>query len=259
MKDGPPAQDHALETFSDEEAIRIEDSLWWVVGRMAIIARHIERAVELGPVSRIADIGCGSGGNLRLLAEYAPVIGVEPSEALARRARSRGVADAVFRESALELEECRNVDLFTMFDVLEHIDDDVGFLATLRERARPGHRLVASVPACPFLYGEHDRLLHHYRRYSARAFRAVLEGAGYRVASTDYFMFFLFPLAVASRLKDAAMSRIGRTRTTVEIGAAPWFLTPPLALSLRMEAFLSRHVRFPIGLWLFALAESPDV
>jgi 2-polyprenyl-3-methyl-5-hydroxy-6-metoxy-1,4-benzoquinol methylase len=58
------------------------------------------------------------------------------------------------------------VNVITMLDVLEHIEDDVEFLKRIRNVASEDHLILMSVPACQFLYGEHDRLLHHYRRYS---------------------------------------------------------------------------------------------
>ncbi len=259
MKETPPpsVRHHALEDVPDADAVRVEDALWWMRGRKAIIRALLRRAAERGPLSNIMDIGCGSGGNLDVLAEFGSVVGVEPSEILARRARNRGVAKAVLTRDALELEETRNADVFTLFDVLEHLEDDAGFLATLRARGGRPHRLLVSVPACPFLYGDHDRLLHHHRRYSARMLRDRLETAGYRVLRMSHFMFFLFPLALLARLKDQAAAAGGGGRTVVDLAALPPYLSKPFALSLELEGALSRFLRFPFGLWLFALAESP--
>lgn len=251
-------QHHALEAMSDEEGMTIEDRSWWVRGRKAIIREYLERARRRGTLSTIMDIGCGSGGNLDVLGDFGGVIGVEPSEPLARRARSRGVAEAVFQQDALELDECRNVDLFTMFDVLEHIENDEAFLAELRKKAAQKHRLLVSVPACPFLYSDHDRMLHHYRRYTYRTLESTLDEAGYQVLQMSYFMFFLFPLVLFARMKDKFMARLGKKRTTVDVGDVPQNLTGPFAATLTLEALMSRKIRLPIGLWLFALAESGD-
>jgi len=57
------------------------------VGRRAILRTFLDRARRETPLSRIIEIGCGSGGDRALLAEYRGVIGVERSEALAKRAR----------------------------------------------------------------------------------------------------------------------------------------------------------------------------
>ncbi len=251
-----PIQGHALEAMPDAESLRIEDRLWWVRGRKAIIREYLERAKRHGEISTIMDIGCGSGGTLDVLSHFGRLLGVEPSAVLARRARSRGIAEAVFQQDVLELDECREMKLFTMFDVLEHIETDKAFLVELRRKATQKHQLLVSVPACPFLYGDHDRILHHYRRYSGASLRSTLEDGGYRVLRMSYFLSFLFPLALFARMKDRLMAGFGRKRSMVEIGDIPPIVAVPLAATLKIEALLSRKVRFPIGLWLFALAES---
>lgn len=242
----------------DSEGMLLEDRLWWLRGRKAIIEEYLERAARHGAVSRIMDIGCGSGGSHDVLGRFGRVIGVERSEVLASRARSRGLAEVVLQQDALTLDECRDVELFTMFDVLEHIESDRLFLAELRKKAAHKHLLLVSVPACPFLYSNHDRVLHHYRRYTDRALRSALDAGGYRVLHMSYFMFFLFPLALLARLREKCMARLGRQSAAIDLGDCPALLSAPLASTLRVEAFLSRRVRFPIGLWLFALAESSD-
>ncbi|MBW8017467.1 MAG: class I SAM-dependent methyltransferase [Planctomycetes bacterium] len=258
MNNMSPIQDHALETMSDSESQLVEDRLWWMCGRKAIIRKYLEKARQSSSISTIMDIGCGSGGNLEVLKEFGNVIGVERSETLACRASNRGIADAIFQQDALELDECRNIELFTMFDVLEHIEDDKGFLVQLRKKAAQKHRILISVPACEFLYGDHDRILHHHRRYTNKTLRFALEEAGYQVMQTSHFMVFLLPLVLLARLKDKIMAKFGRKRTTIQIGDFPSILSVPFSASLRIEAFLSQKVRFPIGVWLFALAESND-
>jgi SAM-dependent methyltransferase len=253
-----PIQDHALEAMPDADGIVLEDRLWWVRGRKAIILEYLKSAKRRGTISAIMDIGCGSGGNLDVLGDFARVFGVEPSETLARRAKGRGIAQVVFRQDARSLEECQKVELFTMFDVLEHIENDRSYLVGLRSKATQKHRLLVSVPACPFLYCEHDRILHHYRRYTAKTLRSTLEGSGYHVIHMSYFMFFLFPLVLFARAKDKLMSMFGHKSTSIDVGDVPAILSMPFASTLRLEALLSRKIRFPIGLWLFALAESND-
>jgi hypothetical protein len=57
-------------------------------------------------------------------------------------------------------------------------------------------------------------------------------------------------------MRGKIMAKLGKKSTTVEISDFPPILSVPFATTLRIEAFLSRKVRFPIGLWLFALAEN---
>jgi 2-polyprenyl-3-methyl-5-hydroxy-6-metoxy-1,4-benzoquinol methylase len=146
------------------------------------------------------------------------------------------------------------VNVITMLDVLEHIEDDVEFLKRIRNVASEDHLILMSVPACQFLYGEHDRLLHHYRRYSRQTLYRCLSESGYEVINMSYFMFILFPFVLFERGTDQIMKFLGRKRTRVNVGdnlnpLIGNFLTKTLAL----EAILSNIMSFPTGLWLFAL------
>ena len=247
---------HALEAIESNAARDIEDALWWVQGRKSIIRAHIRKiAASPSRVETIMDIGCGSGGNLDVLAEFGRVIGVEPSGVLAQRSRSRRVATQVYEQPAWELDETRSVNVFTMFDVLEHIEHDSDFLIKLRQSAAPNHTLLVSVPACQFLFGDHDRLLNHFRRYSITRLNECLARAGYRPLTTRYYMFFPFPAAVAARLIDKVKSQFGIKRESVNFGLMPAPVNWLLKNVLKVESQISEYVHFPIGLWLFAIAE----
>lgn len=91
-------------------------------------------------------------------------------------------------------------DLITAFDVLEHVEDDVAFVATLHDRLRPGGTLLVSVPAWPMLYGPHDEVLAHHRRYRPREARALLLGGGFSIARSGGLFHSLLPVRVLQRL-----------------------------------------------------------
>lgn len=262
-------KDHALEFLSNEEALQVEDSLWWVQGRKNIISKYLELAARQQTISEetnsvssnlstplIMDVGCGSGGNLDVLSRYGNVIGVEPSSILAERARRRNIATEIFEEDVHKLKILNQVSTFTLFDVLEHIEDDLTFLSGIRQKANQKHSLLVSVPACPALFSEHDRLLHHYRRYSKPMLRNLVEGSGYKVNYISYHMTFLFPLALTVRLLDKAKVLVGRKSETVEVGHVGPLTSSILQTTLSIESRLVGKTSLPIGLWLFALAES---
>lgn len=86
----------------------------------------------------------------------------------------------------------RNLDLVTMFDVLEHVEDDVALLMELRRKMTPDGVLFISVPAHPWLFGAHDKRVGHYRRYSQHALEKTLRNAGFNVVWTTWYNLFLF-------------------------------------------------------------------
>ena len=254
MEDQVEIKDHATEFFHDKEAFEIEDTLWWTVGRRSILASFLKRAEREATIRQILEIGCGSGGDLGLLSKYGAVSGVERSPILARRARARNVAKEIYEKDFFELDLSNYFDLFCLFDVLEHIEDDNAFLKRLSEHAGPGDLLLLSVPACQFLYSQHDALLHHYRRYSRIGVEMLLRNNGYKIIMSSYFVFFLFPIVAVSRMNEKLMSMLGRKQTEVKLGRVPAWINTILTGVLKTEAFISRLVRFPIGVWVIALA-----
>jgi SAM-dependent methyltransferase len=74
-------------------------------------------------------------------------------------------------------------DLVAALDVLEHVDDDVGVMASLVQLARPGGLIIVTVPAHQILWASHDRRLHHLRRYGRRQIRELAEGQARRSRS----------------------------------------------------------------------------
>jgi SAM-dependent methyltransferase len=73
------------------------------------------------------------------------------------------------------------VDTVLMINVLEHIKDDVLILRKAKEILGNSGRLILYVPAHRWLYGEYDRVLGHYRRYSKKLLKNILEGGGFKV------------------------------------------------------------------------------
>lgn len=65
-------------------------------------------------------------------------------------------------------------------NVLEHIEDDRGALKALASMVEPGGRIVLWVPGYQQLYGDFDRAVGHFRRYTPDTLRAAIEGAGLR-------------------------------------------------------------------------------
>ena len=74
-----------------------------------------------------------------------------------------------------------------IFDVLEHVEDDVGFLKNIHRKLVPGGRLFITVPAYNYLWSEADEYAGHYRRYSCTDIESLLRASGYDVLFSSYF------------------------------------------------------------------------
>lgn len=234
----------------------VEDRHWWFVGRRAIIAALLPEALRGVPrPCRLLDVGCGTGGMLPILAPHGAVTGVDSEPLALGYCRDRGFLDVHLQEGYAPAEP---FDVLTLFDVLEHVPDEAGFLTTLNSWLRPGGRLVVTVPAFGWLWSRHDDLNHHQRRYTRARLISALEGAGFSVTRASYFNFILFPLVVIARLLERP-ARPGVTDDAevlrhLRIGG----LNGPLSRIFASERFLLRRANLPWGVSLVALAAKPS-
>jgi SAM-dependent methyltransferase len=234
----------------------LEDHHWWFRGRRRIFVDVLRR--QLGPtvpgaVPRLlAELGCGTGGNLPALAQLGRVIGVEPDAQSAEWARRKTGVEVVVDK----LPECPSLpeatfDAIGMFDVLEHISDDQSALRRVRVLLRPGGFVLLSVPAFHWLWTRHDESLHHLRRYTRRTLTAAIQESGLLLRYALYFNFWLFPPVAALRLYHRAMGR----------GPLHDFSLPRAPINAALEWVfaseshrLARGKGFPVGVSLLALA-----
>lgn len=226
-----------------------EGEHWWFVARRAIINELIRSHVPLSADARILEAGCGTGGNLALLAGHGRVDALEYDAQARAVAAARGIADV--REGALPGAigfDDHRYDLIALLDVLEHVEEDQASLAALRQRLASQGRLLVTVPAVPWLWSDHDVLHHHKRRYTHAGLVEVAQSAGLKVETSGYFNSLLFPLAVAQRLAHQLL----RQQAPLDARPAPW-LNRSLQQIFAAERHLLDRVSFPIGLSLYAV------
>jgi SAM-dependent methyltransferase len=233
-------------------------SYWWLVGKYRVIAdavsRHFPHSIE-GRAPRILDLGCGPGNLLDSLAPYGDTFGSDFSQDALRFCSGRGFS-RLFRADfhSLPLRE-RSFDLITCIDVLEHLSDDRQAIRELVRILRPGGVLVVTVPAFMFLWGDHDTIYGHHRRYTTGELRERFEAAGLRVHKLSYFEpLFLLPLLVYRRLKKLFGNGAGRLEERDDFLKLPAPLNAALCHMIAAERFPLRYLNFPFGVTVLAVA-----
>ncbi len=228
-----------------------ERTHWWFAARREILRAIIAR-LRLPARARILEIGCGTGGNLPMLARFGAVSAVESDDFALACARE--TPNVEIRKGRLPNSvpfEAQRFNLVCLFDVLEHVQDDVAALRTVADRIEPGGTAVLTVPAYQWLYGGHDRSHHHFRRYTARALARKAGSAGLRVRRLGYFNSLLFPLIAGARLGRRLMRLDDRDDTAMP---EPW-LNRCLYRVFALEAACVPHVLFPFGTSCVAVLE----
>ena len=70
-------------------------------------------------------------------------------------------------------------DCVVACEVMEHIEDDAGFVDRLFDSLKPGGQVVISVPAKAKYWTVHDELVGHLRRYEKADLATLFERAGF--------------------------------------------------------------------------------
>lgn len=230
----------------------VEDRHFWFVAMRAVV-RDAFLGLGLPADARVVDLGCGTGGTMKALRGLARFAGLDMSPAAARFA-ARRTGDVVLCGVATDLPlRDASVDAVLALDVFEHIPDDGRAVAEVRRVLKPGGALVATVPCHPALFSEHDRALHHVRRYTREGFLALLRGHGLTPVRATWTDTTLFPLVAAIRW-------LGRVRGAHPAGARSDASRPvgPLNVVLKqvmmMERRFLRRRDLPWGLGLLVVA-----
>lgn len=195
----------------------LEDHHWWFKGRRAIIISVLRRHLAAGRC--IAEVGCGTGGNLKALAGIYPrVIGVDVHPEAVRFSKTRVDGEIYagdFRDALADKWDA--IDAVILADVLEHVEEDRKFLRELIAPLKPGAILLITVPAHPFLWSPHDVALGHERRYTRKRLIALLDLPGLaRTLFLSPFNTALFPLIAAHRLLGGLRSHKGPGRSDLK-------------------------------------------
>jgi len=251
-----------------EKMFEVEASYWWFVARRQLIEELVgglsepDSSPEMPPTGattshfRILDAGCGTGGNLEILAKHGEAIGVDASPDALKFSSKRSVGPLLNGNIERLGFHAESFDLITALDVLEHVEDDRAAIRELYRITKPGGRLVMTVPAYQFLWSEHDEALHHYRRYTRRQLRGKLTEAGFEIEKMSYFMtLFFLPIFVFRLGQRLLKKRQGQAQVSYII--LPKWLNQLLVKILNIERWLLRWIRLPFGVSLLCVARKP--
>jgi SAM-dependent methyltransferase len=163
----------------NDDCFEIEDQSFWFAHRNACILALFRKFPVSGP---FFDVGGGNGFVAAALQANGnvPTVLVEPGTDGIRHAQTRGlrtVAQATLREACFRE---RSLPAIGFFDVLEHVEDDQGFLREKHRSLTLNGRIYLTVPAGRWLWSDADVQAGHFRRYTLASLRRTLERAGFR-------------------------------------------------------------------------------
>jgi SAM-dependent methyltransferase len=247
-----------------DQLAAVEDRLWWHESRRDLVRMYLNR-IELPDDAAALDVGCGTGGSLGVLGEYASrVTGLEKS------AHALGIARHKHRKADLregdanrlaDAFEAESFDLVTLFNVLYHawITDEQDVLRQIHRVMRPGGILLVSDAAFPCLYRRHDRVILGERRYTLGGMRTLLESAGFKWMSGTYFNAVSFLPAWLLAMRERLRPSRDMEAPLGELHVPPWPINEGMKLAMAVERGFTRLFgRLPFGVTLIALCRKSD-
>ncbi|HUO05314.1 MAG TPA: class I SAM-dependent methyltransferase [Candidatus Binataceae bacterium] len=211
--------------------------------------------LKLPADAAIMEAGCGTGGNLPMLAHWGRVYATEPDDEAREFALAKAKCDIQpgYLPDKLPFGNL-SFDLILMTDVLEHLDDDAAALRSLRGRLKPGGVLILTVPAFQGLWSAHDTSHHHKRRYRATRLRELLVQAGYEIDLISYYNFMLFPIIASVRL---AQRIAGSNSEGHDLRMPPPWINKLLYALFSSERYFVGRIPLPVGVSLIVAARNP--
>ena len=231
-----------------------EDHHWWFAGRREILRSLLATHLHPHSARRLLDVGCGTGGNFPLLAQFGAVEGADASPDAIRFAAERCPDLKIHRAMLPDVVPDGPWDAITAFDVIEHLDEPIACLRALAGQLAGDGQIVITVPAYQFLWSEHDVVHHHKRRYTRELLATQLAEAGLRQTYATHFNTLLLPAIAGVRLLQHVLPRRGGTDGG-DLKETGGLANRLLARLFASERFALRVARLPAGVSIFAIAQ----
>jgi SAM-dependent methyltransferase len=233
---------------------RVEDSHWWFVGRRAILESFLRQIVpnpkSQDSSSRILDVGCGTGANLEMLAQFGESEGVDVSDDALEFCRRKGLK--VHKGLAEKLPfENESFDLVTALDVVEHLDDDVAGLKEMNRVLKTGGSALIFVPAFMWLWGVQDDVSNHRIRYTKKQIIERLQKAGFEIERATYANWTFFAPILAGRTLMKITGIKPESENNVNVSA----LNGIFGKIFGAERFWLKNFNFPFGVSIVIVAK----
>jgi len=226
-----------------------EQNHFWFKARNQLIIHSMRKHLKQPNV--YFEVGCGTGFVTRAVHDtfpYCQIIATELFDEAIKYAKSR-VPNATFMQADARTLNLTNLaDAVGVFDVLEHIVEDMSVLNSIYTLLKPNGTLFITVPQHQWLWSDQDDIAHHVRRYHAQDLHEKLQQSGFKILQSTSFVTSLLPMMLISRLtKNKKYNKNYKSNPTAEL-TLPLFLNHLFYFFMKFDLGLIKlGISLPIG------------
>lgn len=197
----------------------------------------------------ILEVGCGIGNFTNTLASFGKVWAFDINNEYVKQTKKLVLGKVLVGfgdvENGKYFFNDQKFDTVVCLNVLEHIKSDSAALNNLFKLLKREGRLILLVPAHQFLYGEIDKSIGHFRRYTKSQLISKLKQIGFKIVSLRSLNF-LGALGWFIAGKVLKLNTVGETNIKIFNLIAPFILSledlfePPIGTSILIVAEKSK-------------------
>lgn len=235
-----------------KQYVQLEKAHWWFVVRQKIILYFLRKNIT-GHSLKILNVGAAGGASSKWLEEFGEVTSLETDPVFLEHLHDNGMN--VLNASVIDMPFTDNsFDLVCAFDVIEHVENDTLALEEINRVCKEEGTICITVPAFSSLWGNHDVVNVHFRRYTKKSFFSKLKSvpsAQFKSQEITYFNTILFlPIFIARKISSIVPFRNKKEQSDFTLYKTPGWLNEFLKSVFSFELPLLRKFYFPFGVSL---------
>ena len=255
-----PADIH-MEEASLQVLGETEERHFWSQTKVRIVHQILREfsKVTCGSKFSLLDVGCGNGILMQFLSKKLPNLhctGIDGHAIALKLARERVPHARLILQNFLRISKWNQrekYDAVTLLDVIEHLDNPIQLLQSLRKHVASNGILVVSVPAFQSLWSKRDVFLGHRKRYTKKVLMTEMHAAGWEVVHCNYaYSFMFFPVYLLRKILFSFISCSGQNIEASELQVVPIFNRVLYVLGV-LEAKLQTKFPIPFGTSLYCV------
>ncbi len=232
----------------------LERTHWWFLVRAKLIVDIIKSRITFTEPLSILNIGSATGRTSEILQEFGKVTSVEYDKECFEFAKDILKMPVIIGSITNLPFTNEKFDLVCAFDVVEHVSDDDAAINEMHRVCKPAGYVFVTVPAFQSLWGMHDEINHHYRRYTKNNLLKLFWDKKGQVLKCTYFNSILFvPIYVLRRSQKTLSSKKNlKNGSDFEIVKSS-FANNIFYSIFNFERLLLKAITFPFGVSLMLL------